>query len=270
MSGAGGDEVIRTACSLRGATARAMPKIQVQFLGTGDAFGSGGRLQTCILVKAPAHQFLIDCGASSLIAMRRFGVDPNAIDTILLTHLHGDHFGGIPFFLLDARVISKRTGPLIVAGPAGTKQRVAEAMEVMFPGSSSVHQRFSVTYRELQLERPQALGEITVTPYLAQHPSGASPLALRIACGGRIITYLGDTEWTETLIRAGKDADLLIAESYYFEKKVAFHLDFQTLMAHLDELRPKRVIVTHMSADMLARMGSLSCEFAEDGKVVEI
>ncbi len=244
--------------------------MQVQFLGSGDAFGSGGRLQTCILVKAPTHQFLIDCGASSLIAMRRFGVDPNAIDTILLTHLHGDHFGGIPFFLLDARLISKRTGPLIIAGPAGTKQRVAEAMEVLFPGSSSLEQKFQVQYRELQLEQSQPLGEITVTPYLAQHPSGAPSLALRIACEGRIITYLGDTEWTETLIPAGKDADLLIAESYSFDKKVKFHLDFQTLMAHLDELHPKRMIVTHMSSDMLARIASLPCECAEDGKVVEI
>lgn len=247
-----------------------MGKIHVQFLGSGDAFGSGGRMQTCILVKASKSQFLIDCGASSLIAMRRFDVEPNAIDMILLTHLHGDHFGGIPFFLLDAQLISKRSRSLIIAGPAGTKKRVAEAMEVMFPGSSSVGQKFQVEYQELELEQPHECGEIMVTPYLVQHPSGAPPLALRIACEGRIITYLGDTEWTETLIPAGRDADLLIAESYFFEKKVRFHLDYQTLMAHLNELRPKRVIVTHMSSDMLSRLDSLGCEYTEDGKIIEI
>ena len=247
-----------------------MANIQVQFLGSGDAFGSGGRMQTCILVKTSKSHFLVDCGASSLIAMRRFGVDPNAIEMILLTHLHGDHFGGIPFFLLDAQLISKRTWPLIIAGPAGTKKRVAEAMEVMFPGSSSVRQKFQVEYRELELEHPHAFGEITVTPYLVQHPSGDPPLALRIACEGRIFTYLGDTEWTETLIPAGRDADLLIAESYFFDKKVKFHLDYQTLMAHLDKLRPKRVIVTHMSSDMLGRLDSLGCDYAEDGKIIEI
>jgi ribonuclease BN (tRNA processing enzyme) len=247
-----------------------MGKIQVQFLGSGDAFGSGGRLQTCILVKATQSQFLVDCGASSLIAMRRFGVDPNAIHMILLTHLHGDHFGGIPFFVLDAQFISKRTKALLIAGPAGTKKRVAEAMEVMFPGSSVAQQKFPIEFIELELERPHELGEITVTPYLVEHPSGAPPLALRIACDGRIITYLGDTEWTDTLIPAAKGADLLIAESYFFEKKVKFHLDFQTLIAHLDDLRPKRLIVTHMSQDMLGRLDTLTCEYAEDGKVVEI
>jgi ribonuclease BN (tRNA processing enzyme) len=75
----------------------AMGTIQVRFLGSGDAFGSGGRLQTCICIKTANSTFLVDCGASALIAMHRYGVVPNDIDMILLTHLHGDHFGGIPF-----------------------------------------------------------------------------------------------------------------------------------------------------------------------------
>ena len=49
------------------------------FLGCGDAFGSGGRLQTCFLVQGGGTTFLVDCGTSSLIAMRRFGADPNAV-----------------------------------------------------------------------------------------------------------------------------------------------------------------------------------------------
>jgi ribonuclease BN (tRNA processing enzyme) len=244
--------------------------IQVRFLGSGDAFGSGGRLQTCILVKASSSTFLVDCGATALIAMRRFGVDPNAIDLILLTHLHGDHFGGIPFFVLDAQLISKRTRPLVIAGPSGTKQRIAAAMEVFFPGSSQVQQRFPLEICELAFEHPSTLGEVTVTPYGVQHPSGDPSLALRIVCAGKIITYTGDTAWTETLIPASRGADLLIAEAYYFEKNVKFHLDFRSLMAHLDELEPKRVVVTHMSEDMLEKLGTLSCEWAEDGKLIEV
>ncbi len=247
-----------------------MKPIQVRFLGSGDAFGSGGRLQTCILVKATSSTFLVDCGATALIAMHRLGVDPNAIDLILLTHLHGDHFGGIPFFVLDAQLISKRTRPLVIAGPSGTKKRIAAALEVFFPGSSQVQQRFPLEIRELAFEQPSTLGGVMVTPYLVQHPSGDPPLALRIACEGKILTYTGDTAWTETLIPASRGADLLIAEAYYFEKNIKFHLDFRTLMAHLDELEPKRMVLTHMSEDMLARLPTLSCEWAEDGKLIEV
>ena len=89
--------------------------VRVRVLGSGDAFGSGGRYQTCFAIEAPSATFLLDCGASSLIAMKRFGVSPSAIETILVTHLHGDHFGGILFFILDAQFVSKRRTPLTVA-----------------------------------------------------------------------------------------------------------------------------------------------------------
>jgi ribonuclease BN (tRNA processing enzyme) len=247
-----------------------MAGIRVQFLGSGDAFGSGGRLQTCILVTTATRQFLIDCGTSSLIGMRRFGIGPNAIDMILVSHLHGDHFGGIPFFILDAQLISRRTEPLLIAGPAGTQQRLTEAMEVLFPGSSKVRQRFPIDIVEMPPEQPQTFGEVNVMPYLVQHASGAPPLALRITCEEQVITYSGDTQWTDTLIAAAQGADLLITEAYVFDKVIKFHLNYQTVMAHLDVLRPKRMILTHMSADMLTRLDTLGCEYAEDGKIVDL
>ena len=77
--------------------------MQLQFVGSGDAFGSGGRFNTCFHVVGAETNFLIDCGASSLIAMNRLGIDRNGIDFILLTHFHADHSGGVPFFILDAQ-----------------------------------------------------------------------------------------------------------------------------------------------------------------------
>src|SRR5256885_5253601 len=101
--------------------------MRVRFLGSGDALGSGGRFQTCIHVQAAGAQVLLDCGASSLVAMRRFGVDPQAIDAVVLSHLHGDHFGGVPFLILDAQ-FKRRTRPLTVAGPPGVEARVRATM----------------------------------------------------------------------------------------------------------------------------------------------
>ena len=94
-------------------------EIKIRFLGTGDAFGHGGRLQPCILVETPLRRFLVDCGATATIAMHRYGILPNDIDLILISHLHGDHFGGLPFFILDAQLHSKRRAPLTIAGPEG-------------------------------------------------------------------------------------------------------------------------------------------------------
>lgn len=244
--------------------------MKVTFLGSGDAFGSGGRFQTCILVETSSDKFLLDCGCSSMIAMRKIGVDPNEVSIIFLTHLHGDHFGGVPFFLLDAQMISKRTSPLTIVGPIGAKERIICAMEVMFPGSSKVQQKFNWDIIEIDTGTAQSFVGVDITTYPMVHPSGNTSTAVRIQCEGKTIAYTGDTEWNDAIIDAAQDADLLIAEAYFFERQVKFHLDYKTIMEHLPELGVKKVVLTHMGNDMLGRLTEVSCEAAHDGKVIEI
>jgi ribonuclease BN (tRNA processing enzyme) len=245
-------------------------QIRVQFLGSGDAFGHGGRLQTCISVRTTTCQFLVDFGASGMIGLYRYNIDPNAIDLILLTHLHGDHFGGLPFFILDAQLHSKRTNPLIIAGPAGTQARLISAMELMFPGSSRIKQKFEIQVSVLSPGEQWQFWGITVFPFPVRHPSGDPSLALRIECDDKSIAYTGDTEWTEVLKPAAQGVDLLIAEAYFYEKPIKYHLNYKTLMHHLASLNPKRLIITHMGQDMLDRLDQLDVESAHDGMIVDI
>lgn len=242
--------------------------MQVQFLGCGDAFGSGGRFNTCFYVRDRRGGFLIDCGASSMVAMRKFGVDPNTVRAILISHLHGDHFGGLPFFILDGQLVSGRTAPLVIAGPPGLKERLMAAMENFFPGSTRVERRFAIDIRELEPRIAHDIEGIEVTPYVVKHACGAPPLALRLGLEGKTLCYSGDTEWVEGLREAAAGADLFIAETYFLDKQVKFHLDFATLARHLPALGAKRVILTHMSSGMMAAARETGCETAEDGMVV--
>jgi ribonuclease BN (tRNA processing enzyme) len=243
--------------------------LRLTFLGSGDAFGSGGRLQTCMLVESEDRRWLVDCGATSLVALRRAGIDPATIDAILISHLHGDHFGGVPFVLLDGQ-FRRGARPLVVAGPPGVEARVASALDALFPGATRVERRFVTRFVEWREREATEVAGGRVIPYPVVHPSGAPPFALRLQAGGRTLVYSGDTEWTDALIEAARGADLFVCEAYTYERRIKFHLDWATLAAHRAALDCRRLVVTHMSEDMLGRLPDLDVEAAHDGLTLEV
>ncbi len=244
--------------------------MQLQFVGCGDALGSGGRYNTCFHVSGARVNFLIDCGASSLPALKRFAIARDDIDLILITHFHGDHFAGLPFLLLDAQ-FTRRTRPLVIAGPEGIETRLAQVREALFENSSKTEQRFDLRVVALKPAETRTFGAVDVTPFPVVHGESGGPfLAYRIEAEGRVIAYSADTEWTQTLIPAARDADLFIAEAYYYDKVVKNHLSLKTLEAHLAEIKPKRLVLTHLSDDMLGRLATLDYTAASDGMIVEL
>lgn len=247
--------------------------MRLTVIGCGDAFGAGGRLQTCFHVRSDAGVFLIDCGATALIGLRKLGLDPNEIATIFITHLHGDHFGGLAWFLIDAAHVSKRVTPLTVAGPTGIEERFMAATEALFPRATQVERKYELRFVEYAEREPLAVGGASVTPFEVRHFSGAPPYALRFAVDGKVVAYTGDTEWVEALVPAAQGADLLIAECYQYDVELKFHLDYRTLAGNFDRLGARRVLLTHMSDAMHARAGEVDasmCLVAEDGLTLDI
>ncbi|HYY88689.1 MAG TPA: MBL fold metallo-hydrolase [Chloroflexota bacterium] len=227
-------------------------------------------MQACISVRSDAAHVLLDCGTSALIAMKRLGVDPNTVDAVAITHLHGDHFGGLSFLVLDGQ-FSQRQRPLLVAGPLGTRERVTQAMEVLFPGSSRVERRFQVHFLELE-ERAETplVGPFSVAAYPVPHPSGAPAYALRLAGLGKVIAYSGDTAWSEVLLEVAREADLFICEAYSYEKRISHHLDYATLREHRSRLDCRRLVLTHLGADMLSNLAHVSEEIGQDGLEITV
>jgi ribonuclease BN (tRNA processing enzyme)/GNAT superfamily N-acetyltransferase len=251
---------------------RCLSGLRVRFIGSGDAFGSGGRFQTCIGVAREDRVVLLDCGASSLVAMKQIGLDPGAVDAIVLSHFHGDHFGGVPFFVLDAQ-FRRRTRPLVIAGPAGVGARVRDLMESSFPGSWSSRKPFELELVELS-ERPAELAAgARVQAWPVVHTPGSSPHAVRLTWGDVSVSYSGDTEWTDALVDVADAADLFVAEAYTCDKPVRFHLSFADIARERARLRCRRLVLTHLGPEMLAnlhRAADVDAAVAADGLSLEI
>lgn len=245
--------------------------MKLTIVGSGDAFGSGGRLQTCYHVEAERETFLIDCGATALIGMQQLGLDPDRVATIFVSHLHGDHFAGLVWFLLHAHYVTQRTAPLTITGPVGIEARFTTAAEALFPGSTKTERRFTMRFLEYAERVPLDVGRVRVTPYEVSHPSGAPPYALRLECEGKTLAFSGDTEWVESLVPAATGAELFIAECFAFDAKVGYHMTWRGIEANLERLGAKKVMLTHMNADMLAHAGAIDDPrviLAEDGLTI--
>jgi len=244
--------------------------VQVTFVGSGDAFAGGGRFQACLHLKADgAEPMLLDCGVTTLTALKRLGIDPSDIGHIALTHLHGDHFGGLPWLILDGQ-FSNRTRPLEIIGPPGTRERFGQVFEALYPGALDADRRFETRLSEFTERARHDFGPAQITAVPVRHTPATAPHALRVEYAGKVIAYSGDTEWTDTLIEASADADLFICECNFFETKAPGHLDYPTLNDKLPQLRAKRIVITHMSAEVLARLTEIDLEAAADGTVIRL
>ncbi len=245
--------------------------------GCGDAFGSGGRLQTCYHIDLGREAFLIDCGATSLIGLENAGLSPDGVGTILISHLHGDHFAGLVWWYLHAAHVTKRRHPLDIVGPPGLEARFRATAEVLFPGSLDAPAAFEMRFSEVQAGQRHAFagGEAVVTAFEVDHPSGAPSHALRIEAAGRVLAFSGDTEWTENLVPAALQADLFVCECYAYDQPVRYHMNWLRLSQELPRIGARRVLLTHMSAGMLAQgaaaiRNAAGIEMARDGMVIEV
>jgi ribonuclease BN (tRNA processing enzyme) len=243
--------------------------MRVQFLGSGDAFAGGGRFQACLHLDGGDEPVLLDFGATGLIALKRASIDPASIGWVALSHLHGDHFAGLPWLILDGQ-FAKRTRPLVIAGPVGTRERVQRTFEALYPGATGVERAFDTSFLKFAERRPCQLGPALITPFEVRHGGGAPPYALRVEYAGKVIAYSGDTEWTDALVDAAAGADLFVCECNFFEPKAPGHLDYETLMKNRARLACERIVITHMSEEMLARLDDAELEAAADGTVVTI
>jgi ribonuclease BN (tRNA processing enzyme) len=246
--------------------------MRLTIVGCGDAFGSGGRFNTCFWLETAKATLLIDCGASSPVALRARGLDFGRVDAVILSHLHGDHFGGLPFLLLDAQLLSRRERPLTIAGPPGTRARIEASLENFFPHAATNQWRFPFTYVEIEPGRPTGIIGHSVVTAEVVHQSGAPSTAVRVSDGQKLFAYSGDTEWTEALLGVAADVDLFIVECYGYARYVPGHLTWEILKPRLPDLRARRIMVTHMKDRMLAHRDELTAAgllVAEDGAVLE-
>jgi ribonuclease BN (tRNA processing enzyme) len=247
-----------------------MHPIHIHFLGTGDAFSAGGRNQAAYLIRHPECALLLDCGATILASLKRHGLSAEPVDTILLSHLHGDHFAGLPFLFLEYIYVEPRDRPLRIVGPPGAEEKVQRIFEAMYADSAAEPLPFAIEFVEAEPWKWLSMGEARIFPFRAPHQENPVSLGYEILLDGRKIVYTGDSGWSEELVARSKNADLFLCECSFFETRTDAHLDYPRILENLPRLAAKRIVLTHLGQEVLRRQGEITLEMAHDGLIMTI
>jgi ribonuclease BN (tRNA processing enzyme) len=243
---------------------------EVVFVGTSDAFGAGGRRQSAVLVRGQRGTLLLDCGATTGTGLQELGVARDEIDTILVSHFHGDHFGGIPLLLLAALYEDERRHPLHIAGPPDIEERVRTLAHAMGHPIDDRDFTFPLYFTEVPAGAEYEIGPARIRSFDTHHQLEAHPQGYRVEMGGETIGYSGDTGWFEELPRLSAGADLFICECTLHHQVLDFHLNLDTIEAHAQDFDCGRIILTHLGAEMAALRGQTAIDTADDGLIIKL
>jgi ribonuclease BN (tRNA processing enzyme) len=244
--------------------------VRVTILGSGDAFGSGGRLHSAYLVESPGATFLMDCGPTVLQSMKRLRIDPGILDFVLLSHHHGDHFGGVPFLFMEYRYDAPRSRPFTVCGPPGVQQRVEGLFSALYERTATEPLPFPMTYIDLHDGVACETHGVRVVPVLVPHATELVCFAFRVEVAGRTILYSGDTAWTEVLVTQARGADLFICECTTYETRMDIHVAYPEIAARARAIDCRRLLLSHLGRETLGHLDELNLECATDGMTLEL
>jgi ribonuclease BN (tRNA processing enzyme) len=245
-------------------------RVQVVVLGAGDAFGSGGLRQSSYLVRARSATFLMDAGPTVLPALKDIGQDSDEIDFILLSHLHGDHFAGIPFMIMEYLYERPRKRELLIAGPRGTEQRTMDLFRAMYKETAARPLTFPLRFQTLVGGENVDVGGVAIEPFAVPHQEREPSLGVKVSVDGKTIVYSGDSGWTEEFIRRTTDVDLFVCECCYWETEVHFHINYPQFERNRSRLGARRVLLSHLGSEVLRKLDQVKEECARDGMVIDL
>lgn len=245
--------------------------VSLTFIGTGDAFNSGGRRSSSYLVTAGDTRLVIDCGPTTPHGLKALGVDPGHVNAVLQTHFHGDHVLGLPMLLLHHQILGGRPGGLAVIGPPELEQLTIDIYARVY-GRTAERLKQTPEVAHFVTARPGEPITLADGTHIDVFGVTHNPesIGYRIQIAGRTLAFTGDTKWDDRLTALADGADVMVIDCTWLDDAIGDHLSYKEILAKRDLLPAKRILLSHFGPEMCATTRKLELDRAHDGLVIEI
>ena len=204
------------------------------------------------------------------MALKQNQISTASIHSILISHFHGDHYGGIPFFLIDAFYEEQRTEPLKIAGPPGVQNRVFSALENLYPGIDPTGFSYKIEFFEYSPPDPVHLDDLVIQAFEVIHAPDSLPHAIKVQVNDKILAFSGDTGWVDSLPEIADQSDLFICESNFYDTVMDMHLSYLRIEEARPELNCRKLILNHLGSEMLENLDKVQIDCASDGQKIQL
>ena len=216
--------------------------MRILLLGTG-AIGSS-YFSASTLVN---DDILVDLPNGIVKNMRRYRVDISKIKYIFITHLHGDHFMDLPFYMLY-KFMNNIESETIIYGPAELEEKVEELYRIAFPGDyERIVGKINVKFRELrETEKIELEDGTKVSSILVDHGDLKPAYGYIIDDGEHKAGFSGDSVLTDSIEEMVEETDIAILDTNFPEEGNAAHMGLNDIEYLCEKYQDTKIVCTHM------------------------
>ncbi len=233
--------------------------INFTFLGTGTPRPDIDKLGPSILIKNGDQEILLDAGRGTSIRLNQIGNDFLKVNRVFISHLHYDHIIGLPDFWLTSNLWQKKDN-MNIYGPKGIKKF---CQNIINSYTEDINYRYEKNnYSKLKCHSFDTLplgvksGRITINFFKNSHGHIEESYGFKIKFNNKTVVYSGDTSYSQNVIDAAKNCDILIHEVIASSKKIyddntklrkvfETHTNINQLIKILNITNPKLTILNH-------------------------
>ena len=243
--------------------------MKIEMIGTGAI--SAKELSACTLID---EEILVDMPNGVIKTLKQTEHEISKIKVVLITHLHGDHFLDIPFFMLE-RFFCPVEDKAKIYCPFGTKEKIKKIFEIVFPGDyDKVNEVANIEFIEFkQLNRGKILEDVYVDSKLGEHGDLVPAYGYIIEKDNKKIGFSGDSKMCQAIEDIVKQSDVSILDMSVEGDGNKAHMGINDIEKLCNKYQDKTIVATHMRDFIKEKAKSMNIKnliVPDDGQKIEI